>query len=74
MTEQVNYNKMVWAQAMSKNPNQKGLIVRDDYLSDGSLISLHGVNAKDGKQTSHLRLQIPKESIGDVIEMLKKFL
>lgn len=76
MTKEVKYGRTVKAQAMSKSPYQVGLILIDDKIwggDTGETVSLHSMNAKDGKQTSYLRLQIPKEHIDEVIEALKQF-
>lgn len=76
MRSQINYRRNVKARAMSKSPCQAGMELEDEsYYSDGGKnVVLHSINAKDGKVTSHLHLQIPKEDINRVIEALKHYL
>lgn len=73
MIQEVKYNRAVKASAMSKSPSQSGLHMNDEHWSKNNTISLHSMNTKDGKVTSHLMLQIPREALESVINALKQF-
>lgn len=68
-TQQVDYNRVVGARGGRKWVNQKGIIVG----RSNDRVQLHSVNAKDGRQTTDLRLEIPLESVEDVINALRQF-
>lgn len=71
MKHEIHYSRSVQAKAMSKSPAQAGIIITDEHFQNR--VSLHCINAKDGKQTTHLMLQIPKEDLDNVINSLIQF-
>lgn len=71
MIQEVKYKRAVKAYAMSKSVSQSGLHINDGLANN--TVSLHSINTKDGKVTSHLMLQIPKENLQEVIDALKLF-
>lgn len=71
MTEQIDYNRIVDAQGGRKWVNQKGIRVL--FEAHTKTIKLHSINAKDGRQTTDLRLEIPVEHINEVIDALKQY-
>ena len=77
MIHDIKYKRTVNAIAGRKYAYSAGIILRDDSLyrvGDNSVLCLHSINKKDGKQTTDLMLQIPKEDIHEFINALTKFI
>lgn len=74
--KQVNYSRTVKAHAKIKGVNQAGIHFMKMYNHNDSkgVIEISCVNKKDGKLTSGLALQIPREDLEAVIEALKELL
>lgn len=68
--KKIKYNRVVKSQAMSKWPNQSGL----SLTLNNDIIDVESINPKMNDVTSHLCIQIPKESLQEVIDNLKTFL
>ena len=64
----VDYSRVVESVAMSKRPNQNGMVI----VKDGDKVFLHATNPKTNEVTSYLMLQIPIEDIDKVIDALNK--
>lgn len=82
--EEVKYNRIVKSLAMSKGPNQNGIIFdvidkqwgydeNRNYknLDIEPVIKINATNPKTGT-TSYLEMQIPVENLQDVINALRK--
>lgn len=75
MIQDVKYKRTVHAHAGRKYPYSGGIILRDDgYYEGENIVCLHSINKRDGKQTTDLMLQIPKEEIHEFINALTKFI
>ena len=68
--KKIKYNRVVKSQAMSKWPNQNGIV----FTQYGDVIEIEAINPKMNDITSYLSMQIPKESLQEVIDNLKTFL
>lgn len=68
--KKIKYNRVVRSRAMSKSPNQSGL----SLTLNNDIIDVESINPRMNDVTSHLRIQIPKESLQEVIDNLKTFL
>jgi hypothetical protein len=73
----IKYNRIVQSEAMSKNPNQSGLVVsyreRGGYPTmQKDIIEFQAINPKTNTITSHLSMELPLENIDDLINQLQE--
>lgn len=78
MTKRIDYPRVVASRAIHKHPNQSGLHLQklkgSPFWQSDNSIRLEAINPKTNTITTGLYLEIPVESVSDLIQALQELL